>query len=213
MARASDLSGSWPPTTTRRTPGAARRRRRTARGSPSRRPAARRCRRRRCRRRLPTPGAQSPPLLVGEQPGTEALEVDAVAEVAHLAARGEMQSADHLDVLDVLHELGVGPARGERFERVDERRRGHGIVRRGVEPVHRVDDDGHAGQPADDPAVQPGLGVVRVQHRRPLASQHPPQLDAPRGGRRAGSSPASTTSGRGGGRRAARWRPRTAQVR
>ena len=121
--------------------------------------------------------AENPPLLIGEQPWTETLEVDAVAEVAHLAAGGEMPSADHLDVLDVLDELSVGPLRGERFEGVDEQTAQPGIVRRCVEPVGRVDDDGHAGQPANDPSVQPGLGVVRVQDRRSFAAQQAPQLE------------------------------------
>ncbi len=108
--------------------------------------------------------------------GTEPLEVDAVAEVAQLARGDEVAAPQELDVLDVLDQLDVGPARGERLERVHDRTAGQWIVRRRVQAVDGVDDDRHAGEATDDPPVQPGLRVVRVQHRRSLAAQDPPQL-------------------------------------
>ena len=53
--------------------------------------------------------------------GAEPLEVDAVAEVAQLARGDEVAPPHELDVLGVLDQLDVGPARGERLQRVDER--------------------------------------------------------------------------------------------
>ena len=54
-------------------------------------------------------------------------------------ARGHPEPAQHRDVLGALHQLDVGAARGDPLQRVDDGTAGPGVVRRGVEAVHRVD--------------------------------------------------------------------------
>ena len=58
---------------------------------------------------------------------------------------------------------------------------------------------GDAGQPPDDPAVDPGLRVVGVEHVEPLAAQDAPQLDRRLADPRTGSTLGSTSAAASGG--------------
>ena len=54
--------------------------------------------------------------------GAEAVEVDAVAEQAELATRGDAPAPHELEVLGVLHQLDVAEPAGDRLEGVDDER-------------------------------------------------------------------------------------------
>ena len=108
--------------------------------------------------------------------GVEALEVDAVAEEPELPARRDAEPAHQLQILGVLHELDVAEPRGDRFERVHDRPLGGPVVGSRVEAVGGVHDSGYAGEPAQDPTVDPGLGVVGVEHVGSFRAEDLPQL-------------------------------------
>ena len=86
-------------------------------------------------------------------------------------------SLDRYVAIKVLHPfLLEEDGSRERFQRVHRETRGHRVVVGRVEAVHGVHDHRHAGCAAHDPAVDPGLRVVGVQHVDAFASEHVPQL-------------------------------------
>ena len=139
----------------------------------------------------------------------EAAQVDAVAEQVE-PRPGHPQPDEDVDVLGVLHQLGVRAGGGDPLERVDDRPLRQRVAGQGVEAVHGVDHDGTpAARPAGRP-YQPGFGlwVCTMSGRRSRSSL---KLAAPRPGRAPGPSTAwRGPAGRGGCRplRAGDVRPR-----
>ena len=131
------------------------------------RPRRRRVRTRRARRaprarrrRRPSPdrsGARSMPL-----PSSVSLR------------RGHAEARQRLEVLGVLHELGVRAELARRARsQYTAARRGQRILALRVQAVHRVHDHRHAREPRRDPAVEAGLRVVGVHDRRAAAGGRP----------------------------------------
>ncbi len=112
------------------------------------------------------------PKRVGVEPG----QVDAVSQQGAAVAAGDVVAGHQLEVLDALHELGVGEARGDALGEVDRRPLRRRVVVGGVQPVDGVDHDGYPGEPAEDPAVEARLGVVGVEDVDLLVPEDAPQV-------------------------------------
>ena len=101
--------------------------------------------------------------------GIEAGEIDSVAEQVELRA-GHAEAREDLDVLRVLHELRMGAAGGQTFERVDDGAPRGPVLGGGVEAVHGVDDRRAPAPPAPPgvrrhPASGCGCGRCRAATR------------------------------------------------
>ena len=75
---------------------------------------------------------------------------------------GTRNAAQSGQVFLVLHQLGVRARGGQALQPVDGDPAGQGVLGGGVETVDGVDHHRHAGRPAPQPSVNPGLGRVGV---------------------------------------------------
>ena len=114
-----------------------------------------------------------------EAGGIEPHEIDAVAEQSGSPPRRDVPPPHAFEVFGILHELGIGEARGDRLQREDDGLLPPTISICDVEAVHRVHHDGNARETSDHPAVEPGLGIVRVQDIDMLTPEQTPEI--PRG--------------------------------
>jgi len=108
--------------------------------------------------------------------GTEALQIDAVAEQHQLVTR-HAQTGQHLKILGILDQLGSRAQRGRPLQGVDHGLPRRPILRAGIEAMHRVDHAGHPSGAGSDPSVEARLGVVGVDDVGPKPSEELPQLD------------------------------------
>ena len=112
----------------------------------------------------------------GNRLGVEATEIDAVPEERHLVF-GHPDAAQHGDVLRVLNELGVRTRSRQTLQAVDERPLRGRVIRKGIQTVHRVDDNGNSGHPRGGPPVEAGLRIVRVDDVRAEVAKQTDELE------------------------------------
>ena len=89
-------------------------------------------------------------------------------------AGGHVQAFQDGDILDVLHELGLGAHRHRSFEAVDHGAAQERVVRAGVEAVHRIDHHRHPSEPRCHPSVDARLRIVGVDD---IGTQPPEQAN------------------------------------